>query len=84
MVYERTSSNWTIEPATPDNATTILELQRLAYQSEASLYNDYNIAPLTQTLAEMLTDFGREIILKAVAGDRIVGSVRGHLNGESC
>ena len=35
------------------NAEEILKLQKLAYQSEAERYNDYNIPPLKQTIPEV-------------------------------
>jgi hypothetical protein len=41
-----------ILPAVLDDAPAILELQRNAYRSEAVLYNDWSIPPLTQTLAQ--------------------------------
>lgn len=56
----------------------ILELQRLAYQSEAELLGDYSIPPLKQTLDEVVQEFQEGILLKAVDGlGRIIGSVRG-------
>ena len=62
----------------------ILELQRLAYQSEARLLNDFSIPPLMQTLEEMREEFRNGVFLKAVdAGGRIVGSVRGTLRGDT-
>jgi 2-aminoadipate transaminase len=42
-----------IDRATVEDAKEILDLQKLAYQSEAEIYNDYTIPPLTQTLEEM-------------------------------
>jgi hypothetical protein len=33
-----------------------LALQKLAYRSEAEIYDDYTIPPLTQTLGEMRAD----------------------------
>ena len=61
----------------------ILALQKLAYQSEAELVNDYTITPLTQTLEGMTDDFHTGLILKAVSESNpkeIVGSVRGRVN----
>lgn len=72
-----------ITQALPTDAAAILELQRLAYQSEARLYNDWSIPPLTQTLVELQNDFSGKVFLKACDGDRIVGSVRGHHQGET-
>lgn len=74
----------TIELAYPEDATEILELQRLAYQSEASIYDDYSIPPLTQSLPEIEADFKNHVYLKAVHNGKIVGSVRGRNDGETC
>ncbi len=67
------------EIATIADAREILDLQKLAYQSEAAIYNDYTIAPLRQTLEEMKTDLQQQIVLKEVKNGRIIGSVRGHV-----
>ena len=75
---------WIIELADEQDARAILDLQRLAYQSEAAIYDDYTIAPLTQTLEETLADFEQQVVLKATMDGRIVGSVRGRLRGDSC
>jgi ribosomal protein S18 acetylase RimI-like enzyme len=66
------------------DATEILALQKLAYQSEAAIYDDYGIPPLTQTLPEMEADLGRQVVLKAVREGRIVGSVRAYQKGDTC
>jgi ribosomal protein S18 acetylase RimI-like enzyme len=70
--------------ATSKDAVEILKLQKLAYISEAEIYNDYSIPPLTQTLPEVLDDFKNYTILKAVSNRVIIGSVRGQLTGNSC
>lgn len=67
-----------------EDAATILELQKLAYQIEAQLYNDFNIPPLTQTLDELKSDINGKIFLKAQAEGTIVGSVRGYEEGSVC
>lgn len=71
----------TLAAAEMAEAAEILALQRLAYQSEAALYDDYTIPPLTQTLAGLQVDFQEQTILKAVLGERIVGAVRGYAAG---
>ncbi len=68
----------------PADAEEILELQKLAYQSEAALYQDYKIPPLTQTLADITAEFHTRHFLKAVADGRIQGSVRAHLEQGTC
>ncbi len=64
----------------------ILSLQKLSYQSEAQLVNDFSIPPLTQTLEGITEDFNTGIILKVVKPDKpddITGSVRGRLLGNT-
>jgi len=60
----------------------IIELQKLAYLSEAKLLNDFSIKPLTQTLEELRNEFAEYdngIILKLVdKNNKIIGSVRAH------
>jgi ribosomal protein S18 acetylase RimI-like enzyme len=60
-----------------DDAEGILKLQYLSYQSEAALYNNYSIPPLTQSLAELRAEFGQSVVLVCRAGGEIIGSVRG-------
>lgn len=67
-----------------EDAASVLELQKLAYQSEAQLYNDFSIPPLTQTLDELRSDFTRKTFLMAQVEGRIVGSVRGYQTGNTC
>ena len=67
----------TIQHANKNDLAEILALQMLAYQENAVRYNDANIPPMTQTLDELTEQAKSHIILKAVAGDIIVGSVRG-------
>ena len=73
-----------IEQAEIEDAKAILDLQHLAYQSEAKIYNDYGIAPLTQDLAGIRADFERRLFLKTAIEGRIIGSVRAHLVQGTC
>ena len=73
-----------IERATVSDAEEIISLQRLAYKSEADLYNDYNIPPMTQTVKEVQGEFEHKMFLKAVVDKKIVGSVRAHREVETC
>jgi len=78
-------ANITIEPATVEEAEETLSLQRLAYQSEAELYNDWSIPPLTQTLESLQGELSSGMVfLSAKAGQRLVGSVRAKLNNGVC
>lgn len=76
--------NVTIIHALPIDASDILALQKLAYQSEAILNDDWTIPPLTQNLSEMRKDFDSMIILKAVWKERTIGSVRAHEDSGTC
>ncbi|MPQ52438.1 GNAT family N-acetyltransferase [Citrobacter telavivensis] len=57
----------------------------MAYQSEALLYQDDSIPALQQTLESLRAQFTNTLLLKAsLAEGRIVGSVRGHVVGNTC
>jgi hypothetical protein len=66
------------------DAEEILNLQKLAYRSEAKRYNDYNITPLKQTLPEIIEQFKTNIFLKAVSENKIVGTVRAYEENDTC
>jgi ribosomal protein S18 acetylase RimI-like enzyme len=66
------------------DAAEILALQKIAYQSEALLYDDWMIPPLTQTLAQIEAEFATLFFLKAVQENRIIGSVRASLDSGTC
>ena len=69
--------NFSISMAGNGDAGDILALQKVAYQSEATLYQDWTFPPLTQTLLEIEAEFETRIFLKAILEEGIVGSVRG-------
>jgi len=73
-----------ITQASLQDAVSILELQKLAYQSEAQLYGDFCIPPLIQTLDELKSDFSGKVFLKVQIEDRVIGSVRGYQAGDTC
>ena len=68
-----------IEKAQKEDLKEILELQYLAYQSEAKLFEDMDIPPLKQTIEEVGEEFAKGTVLKVVdnSGD-IIGSVRAY------
>lgn len=74
----------TIVQASPEDAGEVLALQKVAYQSEAKLNDDWTIPPLTQTLPEVEAEFETKVFLKAVCGDKIIGSVRASLDSGTC
>jgi ribosomal protein S18 acetylase RimI-like enzyme len=73
-----------ITQATIVDAAEILALQKLAYQSEAAIYQDYTMPPLMQTLGEIIAEMQSRLFLKAVADGALRGSVRGHLAQGTC
>ncbi|MDE1763888.1 MAG: GNAT family N-acetyltransferase [Thaumarchaeota archaeon] len=73
-----------IERATASDADKIILLQRLAYKSEAELYDNFGIPPMMQTLKEMEDEFRYKTFLKAIVDDNIVGSVRAHRHENTC
>ena len=73
-----------IEKAIVQDAESILSLQKLAYRSEAEIYEDFSIPPLTQSLEEIQKDFETHFFLKAVIHEELIGSVRAHLKEGTC
>ncbi len=69
-----------ISVATEEDAEQILKLQYLGYQSEAELYGDWSIEPLTQTLGSLRLELAERHVLVARLGDEVVGSVRGRVD----
>lgn len=70
--------------AAPEDAARILGLQRRAYEAEARLYDDWDIPPLTQTRQSLLEEIRTMVVLKAIDGENLVGSVRANANGGDC
>jgi ribosomal protein S18 acetylase RimI-like enzyme len=73
-----------IATAEPEDAEAILALQKLAYESEARLYDDWSLPPLTQTLESLRAEWATSVILKAEREDRLVGSVRAKAASGTC
>jgi ribosomal protein S18 acetylase RimI-like enzyme len=76
--------NVKIEKAEREDLNEILELQYLAYQSEAALFGTNDIPPLRQTLDEVVEEYNVGIILKMVDENGIIiGSVRAKENNDT-
>jgi ribosomal protein S18 acetylase RimI-like enzyme len=76
--------NLSIKRAQVQDAEAILDLQKLAYLSEAEIYDNKSIPPLTQTLEEIRAEFDNQIFLKALIDEKIVGSVRAYQTEGTC
>jgi ribosomal protein S18 acetylase RimI-like enzyme len=72
----------TISAATEADAERILKLQYLCYQSEAELYGDWGIDPLTETLDELRARLSQRHVLVARLGEEVVGAVCGFTDAE--
>lgn len=67
-----------ISQAEKEDLATILILQKECYVSEAELYNDFNIQPLTQTIESITNEFQNgTLFLKGIIDNKIIASVRG-------
>lgn len=77
MKLKYDNTNTYIIRADKGDLSEILDLQYLAYQSEARLFDNEDIPPLNQTLVDVENEYQRGIILKALDEDKtIIGSVR--------
>jgi GNAT superfamily N-acetyltransferase len=74
----------TIQKARVKEADEILNLQKLAYQSEARLYNDWNLPALTQSIESLVEEMSDSITLVALVDGVIIGSVRAKTSGGCC
>lgn len=65
-------------------AGELLTVRRAAFVTEAQHYNDPNIPPLTQTLADLEADLQRVdvVTIGAWIGPRLVGSIRVELEAD--
>jgi ribosomal protein S18 acetylase RimI-like enzyme len=73
-----------ISSASGADAEAILALQRIAYESEAKLYCDWSIPPLTQTTGSLREELVSSLVLKATADGLLVGSVRAGVTAGRC
>ncbi len=70
-------NEYNISKARQEDLQEILQLQYLAYQSEAALFDNKDIPPLRQTISEVVEEYHKGIILKMVdENNLIIGSVR--------
>lgn len=76
-----------IAAPSPEHAGEMLTVQRAAYVTEAQRYHAPHIPPLRETLQEITADLaaaGPLLVARAAwLGPRLVGSVRGRVEGEA-
>jgi ribosomal protein S18 acetylase RimI-like enzyme len=73
-----------VVPAQKTDYPEILAIQKKAFYSEAEFYQNFSIQPLTQTIEEMDEECREKVVLKAVVGEKIVGSVRANSSETVC
>ena len=73
-----------VETALESDLEEILALQKLAYISEAEICNDFSIPPLLQTIEEIKEEYRNRVFLKVINDGKIVGSVRAHMQDDTC
>jgi ribosomal protein S18 acetylase RimI-like enzyme len=73
-----------IVPAELADAPAILALQKIAFEPEARACRVWEIPPLQETEAGLREHIRMATVLKAVQGDRLLGSVRGIVTGTAC
>ena len=74
----------TVSRATEGDAGEILTVQRAAYVSEAQLYDNPHMTALTESLASVREAIASEVVLVARSGTRVIGAVRGRVDGSVC
>ncbi|MFP4362995.1 MAG: GNAT family N-acetyltransferase [Spirochaetia bacterium] len=70
-----------IKNATKSDLKKILSIQHSAFKDVAKFYKvrEQDLPPLCETLQDLDSQFQDHIILKALADDRIIGTVRGKM-----
>ena len=76
--------NLIIDVAGQSDIPAILDLQKRAFKDEASLYGHKILPPQLETVDEIEQAMNKSVLIKAVLGGRIVGSVRAYQKGDTC
>lgn len=74
----------TILPAVPADARVIHAIQMRAFAEEGRLSESLQIPPLTEDIAAIEVHIRTQTVLKALDGERIIGSARGIVEGSVC
>lgn len=64
-----------IEKANIFDAEDILKIQKMAFISQAEIYNDFTIHPLVETLEEIKSEFENKVVFKAIINELCGGSI---------
>jgi GNAT superfamily N-acetyltransferase len=74
----------TIVAAHLDDAPAILAMQKLAFEPEARACQAWDIPPLQETVEGIREHIATATVLKAMDGERMIGSIRGIVTGGTC
>ena len=74
----------TIVPARLDDAPAILAMQKLAFEPEARACQTREIPPLQETVDGIREHIRMATVLKAMDGERMLGSIRGIVTDGTC
>lgn len=83
-VYSKMIEDIKISKAALSDLDSVLNLQRMAFISEGEKQDDFETAPITQSLDSIKTDFENFLFLKAEYNNEIVGCVKARETGEFC
>jgi len=75
---------YTISPATLEDAPTMLDLQRRAFAEEGRRSGSMDIRPLTEPLDTVIEHVQRQTALVARDNGKIIGTIRGIVEGRVC
>ncbi|MER5476372.1 GNAT family N-acetyltransferase [Streptomyces sp. NPDC002734] len=72
----------TISRATEQDAEQIFRLRYLCFQSEAVIYGDHRLGPLTESLADVRAEIASGIVCVARLGEEVIGAVYGRVTAD--
>jgi len=75
---------YTISPAIPEDAPTMLDLQRRAFAEEGHRSGSQDIPPLTERLDTVIENIQKQTALIARIDGKIIGAIRGIVNSRVC
>jgi GNAT superfamily N-acetyltransferase len=73
-----------IVPADLADAPALLAMQKLAFEPEARACQVWDIPPLQETVEGIREHIHMATVLKAMDGERLLGSIRGLVTGGTC
>jgi GNAT superfamily N-acetyltransferase len=76
MLHKELGSDVLIVRASEEDLPGILDLQKIAFQSEANIYGACAVPPLSQTIGDIRVEFQLKVFLKMLIDGRLVGSIR--------